>query len=199
MGLLDEVMDGLGSDGLDSIGKTVGLDQEATAQALTAAIPLLLAGMSRYSERPENVARLHSALSINHDGSILDDVPGFLAGGAGRRAADEAILDDLLGNRRHSAARAVGGASGIDMDQAAQLISLAAPLVLGALGRARRRDDLQPDGLESYLRSEQDILTRRSAGGMSMLKQALDSDGDGSIFDDISAMGDELLDAFRPR
>ena len=196
MTLIDEILNGIGSDGMDTLGRSLGLDAQTTSRALGAALPMLLASLSRNAASPEGSAALMSAIDRNHDGSVFDDIGGYLAR-AGAGGDGEKILAHALGSQRQPAARAIGGASGIDTARAMHLLAMAAPLVLGALGRARQQGQLKPDHLSSYLDSETHALHQRSSGAMEMISKVLDADHDGSVFDEISQMGAQLFNALQ--
>jgi hypothetical protein len=54
-----------------------------------------------------------------------------------------------------------------------------APLVLGALGKAKQQNNLDAGGLASMLGAESSTLQKKSSGGAEMLMKLLDQDGDG--------------------
>lgn len=194
MTLVDEIMQGIGSDGISTLGHSLGVDAETTSKALGAALPMLLASLSRNASSSDGAAALLAAIDRDHDGSVFDDIGSYLAR-AGAGGDGEKILAHALGSQRQPAARAIGGASGIDTAKAMHLLAMAAPLVLGAIGRARRQGHIQPDQLGSYLNSETHALQQRSSGAMDMISKVLDADHDGSVFDDISEMGAQLFGA----
>lgn len=194
MGLMDDVLGSLGSDGVGALADSLGLDPRATQAALSAAVPLLLGGLSRSAARSGGADSLLSALDRDHDGSVLDDIAGFL-GGNGSEAGGR-IVGHTLGTRRSSAEQAVSRAGGIDLAQAGKLLAMAAPLVMGALGRAKQQKGLDARGLNAYLDGDQQALKQKSAGGMELISRLLDADHDGSVLDDLAGEGAQLLSAF---
>ncbi len=197
MALFDDVMHGLGSDGLETIGRSLGVDHDTAATALSAAVPMLIAALSRNASHTDGASALLGAIDRDHDGSIFDDVTQMLSGGHARQDGEAILAHALGGNQRDSAAQAIGRATGIDTQKALQLLAMAAPFVLGAIGRAKRQNHFEPGDLGSYLSRERAALHGRSPGAMDMLSQVLDADHDGSAIDDIAKMGSDLLRAFR--
>jgi hypothetical protein len=63
-----------------------------------------------------------------------------------------------------------------------------APLVMGALGRAKREQGLDPKSLSHLLSGEQDRLRETAPGVMGTLSRFLDRNDDGSVIDDIGGM-----------
>lgn len=198
MALLDEVMHGLGADGIGDIGRSLGLDDKTVETALSAGLPLLISALAHNASNPDGASSLFGAIERNHNGSIFDSVSSMLNGGLAAQDG-ERILGHALGDRqRDSAASAIGRLSGIDGQKALRLLAMAAPFVLGAIGRARQQGRFGPGGLGSYLSDERNSLHGRAPDAMSMLSQVLDTNHDGSAFDDIARIGGQLLSAFRP-
>lgn len=178
--LLDSLSGHLDDQALQRISGSLGTDQSATSKALAAAIPLLLTGLARNAAQPGGAEQLHAALARDHDGSVLD-------GAAPAAAADgDAILGHILGDRRSVAERGIAGASGLDVSKVGPLLAMVAPLVMGALGKARRQGNLGPGDLGNLLGREGASLG--SSGVMGMVAGLLDRDHDGSITDDVGGM-----------
>jgi len=62
-----------------------------------------------------------------------------------------------------------------------------------ALGKARRRQDLDESGLTGMLQGEHRRVERAAPEGMGMLTQILDADGDGDVTDDVARIGMSVL------
>lgn len=195
MPLMDDLMHALGSDGVGTLGRSLGLDSQTTSKALSAAVPLLMASLTRNASNSDGAASLASAIDRDHDGSVLDDLSGYLSR-AGADGDGERILAHAFGGRTDAAARTVGGASGIDTAKAMHLLAMAAPLVLGAIGRAKQQGHIQQGQIAPYLDSETHALRQRSSGAMDMISKVLDADHDGSVFDELAEMGTQLFSAF---
>lgn len=187
----------LGPQATSKIGQALGVKEEQAETAMSAALPMLLGGLARNSSRPEGAGALLAALDKDHDGSILDDVGGFLGQGSGAASSGAGILKHVFGGRQRSVESAIGKVSGIDAGSASQLLGMLAPLVLGALGRAKKDGGLDAGGLASLLGREESVLKQSSSGGMDMLTRLLDSDDDGSVMDDLAKMGSSLLGSLR--
>jgi hypothetical protein len=102
----------LGSDQrLSKLGGRLGADAGATKTAVGAALPVLLGALARNSAQPQGADGLDRALG-KHDGSVLDDLDGFLD----RPDVDDGdgILGHVLGPKRNAVEAGVGRASGLD-------------------------------------------------------------------------------------
>jgi hypothetical protein len=193
MEILDLLQGNLPSGLMDLMGKQVGVESnDQTEAAVNGILSTLTAAISKNASSPEGANALVSALDRDHDGSIFDDVVGFLGG---QRQASNAsmlngagILRHVLGGRQNNVVDMIGRMSGLDESKVGQLMMMLAPMVMGALGKARNQGGMNIGGISDLLnqtvKSEEN---KRSE--MSLLTRFLDKDGDGSVMDDIANMG----------
>jgi hypothetical protein len=95
------------------------------------------------------------------------------------------ILRHVLGERRGTIEKALAEATGLDAGTVGQLLEVAAPLVMGALGQQQRQQGLDPDGLSDFLSQQRQAAQAANPGLMSVLTSLLDTNKDGSVLDDI--------------
>src|SRR5262245_43582474 len=176
--MMDQILEQLSGGGLDAIGSKTGLPQADVSRAVSGALPAILAGLAGNAARsPNGAASLASALDRNHDGSLLDDVAGFL-GTKGVSAGGADILGHVFGTKRDSVESNLGRASGIDPASMAKVMALLAPVVMAMLGKAKNARGLDSAGVSSMLGQERSRLQQRSPSGMDALGRMLDADGD---------------------
>lgn len=119
----------------DEIGKRIGADSGKTRSAIQAAVPALLAALSANASQGTG---LRQAIEKDHDGSILDDINGYLGGTAKlspRTTNGAGILEHTLGERQPGVQKALSDKSGLDIGSIGNLLALLAPIVLGMLGK----------------------------------------------------------------
>lgn len=129
-------------------------------------------------------------------GGGLGDLLGGLMGGgapASKTTDGDGILGHILGNKRGAVEQGVARSSGLDAGTVAKLLPMLAPLVMGALGRAKKQQNLDAGGLASILnqeraRVEHDTPGMKEGGLLGML----DMDDDGDISDDVAKIGGML-------
>jgi hypothetical protein len=185
MSILDTLQHRLGGDAVSRISTQLGTDPSTTQAAIAAALPMLVGALARNAQDPDKAGALASALG-RHDGSVLDDVLGHL--GRGDLADGAGILGHVFGGRQETVQTGLGRAAGLDPSKAGMLLSILAPLVMGALGKAQREKGLDTGGLAGMLGKEQQRATDAAPGVMGMLTSLLDRDHDGSVVDDIGGM-----------
>jgi hypothetical protein len=188
MSLLEMIQGQLSPDAVQQIGRRIGAEPAQTDQAISAALPLLVAAMARNASDPAQAQGLARAIDEDHDGGLLDDLSGFLGAPQGRAADGNGILKHVLGSRRGAVEQQLGRGTGLGASQMAQLLPLLAPLVMAALAKAKRQRGLDAGGLAGVLGGEQAQIQQRAPGLMGTLSGLLDRDGDGSAMDDIGGM-----------
>ena len=187
--ILDLLADNIGGDNVNQLAGAIGADPRQTQTAVAAALPAILAALNRNTNTTGGAQGLARALERDHDGSLLDNLGGFLQGQmTGKQADGGGILGHVLGGQRAEVEQGVAKASGLDMSQVARLLPILAPIVMAALGKRKRQSGLDGAGLSGIL--GQDAVRARQAapsGVIGALSGFLDRDGDGSIQDDLLA------------
>ncbi len=196
MNILD-LLQGQMSDGVvEQLSNQIRSDKERTTAAANGIFATLVSALSRNVASPQGGSALLGALDRDHDGSVLDDIMGFLSAGnrpANTRAANGlGILDHVLGGKTDNVVQMVSKSSGLDLLKTGQLMQLLAPMVMGALGKAKRQENLDAGGLAGLLSG---TVSKASQGrqDMGIIAKVLDADGDGNVMDDIAGMGMKML------
>jgi len=189
-GILDLLNSDLGKTIISGVAEQSGQSTDKTSSLLTMALPVLMGAMKRNATTPEGAAGLMGALSGKHDGSILDNLGGLFAGGVDQSVMDDGagILGHVLGGSQNNVTNALSQKSGMDSSAVMNILKVAAPLVMGYLGKQSKQQNVSDsNGIG-------DLLGGLLGGGATAPKQQnlieslLDGDGDGSILDDVAGM-----------
>ncbi len=183
-GLMDDLMNTLSPGTTNDISRQIGADPGATASAISMALPVLLSALSRNAQAPGGADALHQAIGRDHDGSLLDNLSGFL--GNSQNGPGAGILRHVLGDRNPAATQAISRGSGLNAQQVTQLLMMLAPVVLAYLGRQQRKQGLDSGGLSSMLGEAQQQQTQSSPDLMGFATKMLDQNQDGSVLDDMA-------------
>ncbi|MFL5403455.1 MAG: DUF937 domain-containing protein [Gemmatimonadales bacterium] len=186
MSLLDLLQQHLGGQAVDQISRKIGADPGTTGNAVDAALPLLLTALAHNAGNGTQAQSLSKAVSEDHDGSILDDVPGFL--NRAETGPGAGILRHVLGGNQQTVQNGLSQVTGLEPGKAGQLLTMLAPLVMGALGRAQQEKGLDANGLTNLLTGEHERLKETAPGVMGTLGRFLDRNNDGSVVDDVGGM-----------
>jgi len=182
----------LGGGGVDQIARAVGVSGGDVTNVLAGALPAMMAGLTRNATSGNGASALLGALDRDHDGSVLDDVMGYLGGG-GNLAAGAGILGHVFGGSQGNVEKAVSRSSGVDMGTVTKIMAMVAPLIMGSLGKAKRQQGFDASGLAAALGQQEQVARKASPSAVDMFSKMLDSDGDGESMDDIVKMGTGLL------
>ncbi|HOA05222.1 MAG TPA: DUF937 domain-containing protein [Candidatus Fermentibacter daniensis] len=189
--IAQQLLTQLAGEGLSTISKKIGADEKVTGSALTAVLPLLVTALARNSSEDTGAKSLHTALSKDHNGSVLDNLKGFLDNPSAANGAG--ILNHVLGNRQPAVTRGLSSGTGLSADQVAQLLQIAAPLVMGLLGRQVQKKGLDSGALSTFLGRQQQDTRKNDPDLAGVLGSLLDADKDGSAVDDVIGMVGRLL------
>lgn len=188
--ILDLLNSDLGKTLINGTSKQLGQDKKKTASALGAALPLLLGGMQNNASTPEGASGLLNALGNDkHGGGILDNLGSILGGD---RIDDdvlkdgEGILGHVFGGKEQNIASAVSKSSGLDLGSSMNTLKVAAPVLMGFLGKESRNQNVADQGGIGNLLGS--LLGGESQQQQGMVKRLLDADNDGSIIDDVAGM-----------
>lgn len=178
----------LGRQIIGGISNQTGASEGSTANVLGMALPLLAGAMKKNASTPQGAQGLLGAINSKHDGSVLDNLGGFFGGGVDQSAISDGagILGHLLGGKQSSVENALSSKSGLDAGTISQILKIAAPLILGYLGKETKQNNVSDQGgLNSLLGS---MLGGQPQENQSLITSLIDSDGDGSILDDVAGM-----------
>ncbi|TAI48709.1 DUF937 domain-containing protein [Flagellimonas allohymeniacidonis] len=188
-GLLDLLNSPMGKQLISGVAGQTGQSENKTADVLSMAMPLLMGAMKKNTSTPGGAQGLMNALSSKHDGGILDDLGGLFGGGVDQNVMDDGagILGHVFGSKQPQVENALSSRSGIDAGSISQILKIAAPILLGYLGKQSRQQNVSsPDGLNGLLGGLMGGSNTQKE--QSLIETFLDSDGDGSVIDDLAGM-----------
>jgi len=187
-GLLDLLNSPMGQQLISGVAGQTGQPENKTGDVLSMAMPLLLGAMKKNVATPQGAQGLMSALSNKHDGGILDDLGGLFGGGVDEAVTNDGagILGHLFGGSQHNVENALSQKSGMDAGSIANILQIAAPIVMGFIGKETKQQNVQDaNGMNSLLGG---LLGGQPQQNQSLITSLLDADGDGSILDDVAGM-----------
>lgn len=188
-GILDLLQGPLGQQIISGVAGQTGQSADKTSGLLSMALPVLMGAMQKNASTPEGAQGLMGALG-NHSGGILDNLGGLFEGGVDDSVQQEGsgILGHLLGSKQANVENALSKESGMDAGSVANILKVAAPLLMGMVGKQTQSAGISDsNGLTSLLGGLMGGANSNS-GSSSLLTSILDADGDGSIIDDVAGM-----------
>ena len=175
-GLLDLLNSDTGKQIIDGISQKAGVSSAETSSVLTSALPQLAGALQSNAATPEGASGLLGALTGGkHDGSILDNLSGFLGSGDAT-AEGGSILGHIFGNNQDATQNAISAKTGVSSDKVSAILKMAAPIIMGYLGKQTKANNVGSAGGLSDMLSG--LLGGSSGGG---LTSVLDQNGDGKL------------------
>lgn len=193
-----DMLQGNLSEGLiDQLSQQMGgADKQQTTAAASGIMSTLMGALAKNASTPEGANSLAKALDRDHDGGLLDNLSGMLSGNTqpeqARASNGAGILKHLLGGQQSGAVDMISKMSGLSSGNTGNLMSMLAPMIMGTLGKAKKQNGLDVGGIASLLTNS---VSKQSQSNptMSLITKFLDSDGDGSIVDDVASIGMKML------
>jgi len=176
--LVKTISDLLTPDLLQKAAALVGETPTVTQKGFELAVPATLSGLANLASTDTGASQLLGLVNrLGGDGSLLDDLAGFLGGGAASQSAMSAageVLQTIFGSNQSRIIDALASAVGAKSSTTAgSLLRLAVPLVLSLLGRYRRTENLDAGGLASMLRGQRSSYAALLPAAISGLLSAL--------------------------
>ncbi|QTD37875.1 DUF937 domain-containing protein [Polaribacter batillariae] len=188
-GILDLLNSDLGKQIVSGVAGSTGNDSNKTNSVLTMALPVLMKAMERNASTPQGAEGLMGALSNKHDGSILDNLGSLFRGGVDETVKQDGagILGHVLGSKQQGVEKVISQKSGLDAGSVANILKVAAPILMGILGKQKREQNVKDTSdLGSLLGGM--LGGNETKNEQSFLEKILDADGDGSVIDDVAGM-----------
>ena len=173
---------------LGKLAEQVGGNEGQVKNGVMAALPAMLTALSKNTGTEKGAQELSNALETKHDGSILNNLSGYLSNPDLKDGAG--ILNHLFGSQTSNVANAVSQSSGLDSNGSMKILQMLAPVLMGMLGQQKKQNNLDAEGignLTSMLASN--FGSEAGASGIKdVVTNLLDANKDGNVMDDIMGM-----------
>lgn len=190
-GILDLLNSDLGKQIVNSVSDKTGINPSQASDVVSSSLPALLGAMQGNLLSGNGAEGLIKAVTGGkHDGSILDNLGGFLSGGDFNDGSK--ILGHLLGDKLGAVETGISEKTGVSSSIISKILPMLAPIIMGYLGKQSKTNGVSDGaGLGSILGS---LLGGSSNDGSSLggtlLTSVLDQNNDGKldVSDAISAV-----------
>lgn len=168
----------IGQQIIGSVASKIGVEESQAKTAVTSAVPMLLAALNKNAQNG-NAEGIANALN-KHDGSILDNLSGFLGQG-GNQQDGLGILGHVLGDKQQNVESAISQQSGLSTNQTSQMLAMIAPIVMGFLGKEKQAQGTDAGGIQGLLGNLLGGATSGEGINLGGFEKMLDQDGDGKL------------------
>ena len=186
-GIINLLGGDLGKSLIEGLSSQTGQSKSNTSNLLNMAMPVLMQAMQRNAATPKGASGLLGALTEKHDGSILNDLGAIISGSNSSAIEQDGskILGHVFGNRKQNIQNALSKQSGVDVSSVGKILKMAAPVVMGLLGRQQRQSSVNDaNGLTNMLGGL--IGGNFHNEKQSFFESILDADNDVSIIDGVA-------------
>jgi outer membrane protein OmpA-like peptidoglycan-associated protein len=169
MNILSLIQNQLSPEAISKLSNTVGESPESTKTALGAAVPAILGSLlGKANASPDGATQIFNTLQQGQ-GSWMNSISSMLSGGGNAAQAQSGtgnLLNSLLGSKLGPVAEFISGHAGIRSNSAMSILGMAAPLVMGTLGKQVAPGGLGAAGLGQLLNSQAGFLKDAMPAGL---------------------------------
>ncbi len=171
--LLDLLKSQMGQAVIKQAASFLGESDRNTESAIDGIFPSLIGGLMSNTKTTEGAEGLFNMLNDGgHDGSIFDSI-GTLFGG-GRKSSGLVdlgipILRSIFGDKVGAVVDIIASVSGMKTSSSSSLLSMAAPFVMGLLGKQVKDLGLDVSGLTSLLAGQSEYVKNAAPAGLDSL------------------------------
>jgi outer membrane protein OmpA-like peptidoglycan-associated protein len=155
-----------------SASSLVGESESSTRQTLNGAVPSILSGLTNMVSTRDGATGLASLIRDGSFGSVVDNVGSLFSGGSATSSVlgvGPNLLGKIFGGNSSQVTDLVARSGGVSNSSASSLMSLAAPLVLGVLGKRAAAQGLDASGMANSLLSEKADFAAAAPAGLSQI------------------------------
>ena len=183
MGVFDQMLGGQSSAAVEQVARQFGLNPADARKAIDGLMPVVTRGLQQNATQPKGADELFEALRKGSHGRYLDDMSSLGQNDNVKEGND--ILGHVFGSKDVSrgVAREVASSTGISSAILKKLLPVVATMAMSAIGKQLMGGGAKP--------SRSVLGGAGSSGGI--LESLLDSDGDGSILDDVLRLAGKAL------
>ncbi len=158
----------MGNMVVEKAAQYLGEDAGAAGKAMSAILPSVLGGVMNQATNISGATNLLNMLSNGgHDGSIFSNLGSLLGGGSATQGlvnAGSGIVKGLFGDKVGSIVDFIAKFAGVKSSSASSLLGMAAPLVMGMIGK--QSAGLGASGLMKLLGGQSDFIKAALPAGM---------------------------------
>ena len=148
----------------------LGESPAAITKALSAIVPTIFGGLIQKSSTPAGAAEVAEQASSESDSSILDNLSSFFGGDSSNlnTGVFSNIFGGLLSGKFDNISNSIGNFAGVKSNTAKSLMSMAAPAIMGLLGKYFKSENVQPSAVSSLLSSQKQHVQDALPAGLSL-------------------------------
>jgi OOP family OmpA-OmpF porin len=170
--IVESVMSFLGPQVAGPLASRLGESTDTVQRGLQSSSAAMLSGLAAKADEPGFLSQIFGLITnpANSAGALSSFTSSLGSATTGTASSltdlGSRFLSSIFGSRESAVADAIGQTSGLPSSKAMSLLTMAAPLVLGALGSHVRENGLSASGLANSLKTEASGLQRFLPAGL---------------------------------
>jgi outer membrane protein OmpA-like peptidoglycan-associated protein len=158
-GILDSVMGMLGPQVAGPVASQLGESTDSVQRGLQTGAAAMLAGLAAKAGQQGFLSQIFGLITnpANTPGalsSLTSNLGSVTSGSSPLAGLGSQLLSTIFGSNMTSVTNGIGGATGLASNKVGTLLSMAAPLVIGALGQHVRQSGMSAGDLGNALKAE---------------------------------------------
>jgi outer membrane protein OmpA-like peptidoglycan-associated protein len=169
---MDVVKGYLTPDAVHIASSLVGESESSSLKTLNDAVASVFSGLANMVSSREGVASFGGLVRDSRYGSAVDNVGSLFGGGSTTKSmlgAGQQLTDKIFSTKASSVAGLVARSGGVSSSSANTLLSLAASLTIGVLGKRAAAQGLDASTLANTLLSEKSGIGAAAPSGLSQI------------------------------
>lgn len=190
--ILDAVKGHLTPDLISKASSFLGESESGVGKAISGILPTVLGGLvSKASSGGAGATEIFNAAKESHSSGLLGGLGNFFGDGGGLLEKGMGLVKSLFGDKASGIIDTISGFAGIKSSSASSLLSMAAPVAAGTLGKHAADNNLDAGGLASLLSSQKSSIMNMLPGGLSGLAGMLGLGKAGDVISSVTGSAKE--------
>jgi outer membrane protein OmpA-like peptidoglycan-associated protein len=184
--ILEAVKGHLTPDLISKATKFLGENESGVAKAMSGILPVVLSGMvSKASSGGAGASEVFNAAKQTHSSGFLGGLGNLFGDSGGMLGKGLDLVKGLFGHKLDGIINTISSFAGVKSSSVSSLLSMAAPMAAGTLGKHAVENNLDAGGLASMLSSQKSSIMNMLPGGLSGIAGML---GIGKASDAVSSL-----------
>jgi outer membrane protein OmpA-like peptidoglycan-associated protein len=167
--LMDAAKSLFTSEMVSKASSYLGESENGVAKAISGILPSVLGGLVSKTSDNEGAGAVAQMAQESHTSGIAGNLSGFLGNdGGGMLNKGASMLSGLFGGKLDGLTGLLSNFAGVKSSSAASLMSMAAPAVLGMIGKHASDNNMGAGGIASLLSSQKDNIAAAMPAGLNL-------------------------------
>jgi outer membrane protein OmpA-like peptidoglycan-associated protein len=147
----------------------LGESESGVAKALSGILPSVLGGLVNKVSDNDGAGAIAQMAQESHSSGIMDNLAAFTGNeGSSLLNKGAGLLNGLFGGKLDGLTNVLSNFAGIKSSSVSSLMSMAAPAVLGMIGKHAGSNNLGSSGIASLLNSQKDNISAAMPAGLNL-------------------------------